>query len=91
MTLVNLLDHQMICVTYSPVGGAVTHQSCGGFSIHSVQIDLLILLLLLLLLLTSLAALDADTQTADQNQQTSAHKDGVARPSRHCRRQDGWT
>lgn len=68
---------------------AVTHQSCRGFSIRFYQIDHVVLLLLPLLLPPSAAALDADTQTADENQQTSGRKDGVNRPSRHCRRQDG--
>lgn len=62
---------------------SVTHQSCGGFPIDSVQVDLLVRLLLPLLLLPFAAALLADAQTDQQNQQSSARKDGVDRPSRH--------
>lgn len=60
---------------------SATHQGCGCFSIHRLQIDLLVLLLFLP---SFAAALDADTQAAEQNQQTASCKDGVDRPSRHC-------
>lgn len=63
-----------------------THQSRGGFPVDALQVDVLVLLLLPLLLLPFAAALDADAQTAEQDQQNAARKDGVNRPSRHCRR-----
>lgn len=57
------------CCAFSS-GGAVTHQSCSGFSIGFHQADLIVLLLSLLVSPFA-AALDADTQAADDDQQSS--------------------
>lgn len=67
-----------------------THQSCGGFSVDALQVDLLVLLLLPLLLLPSAAALDADAQAAQQNQQSAGRKDGVDGPARHWGGREGF-
>lgn len=57
------------------------HQSCRGFSVHALQINLLVLLMLLLLPFA--AALGADADAADQDEQSAGHKDCVDCPSRH--------
>lgn len=66
-----------------------THQSSNGISIHPWKIDLPVLLKVLLLLFV-FAALDADANTADDNQQTDTGDYGVDGPIRHCQGADKY-